>query len=284
MHNNILTIGKLTVHGYGLMIAIGLLATLFVTCHRAKKRALSVDAVESIVLLAVIFGFLGAKLLYVIVNFKAFLEKPMSVLGSEGFVVYGGIIVGVLAAYIYCRRKKLDFLTYADLCMPGVALAQGFGRLGCFMAGCCYGAETDSVLGVVFPAGSMAPAGVKLWPTQLFSAVGDFILCVILLLLAQKKSRRGMILGLYLAFYSVGRFIVEFFRNDARGFVGALSTSQFISIFILAAAVLVLLYTGKRPAASEKVEPETVPEEPTAEAAAEPVIAEESAGETEAAE
>ena len=81
----------------------------------------------------------------------------MSVLGSEGFVVYGGIITGVLAAMIYCRIKHLKFLEYFDLLAPSVALAQGFGRIGCFLAGCCYGRETTAFWGITFPEGSLAP-------------------------------------------------------------------------------------------------------------------------------
>jgi len=127
-----------------------------------------------------------------------------------------------------------------------VALAQGFGRLGCFMAGCCYGAETDSVLGIIFPEGGMAPAGVKLWPTQLFSAGGDFLIAGILLATYRKLPHKGDGGALYLLLYAVGRFFVEFFRGDQRGAVGALSTSQFISIFIFAAAIGLLLYNRRR--------------------------------------
>lgn len=126
--------------------------------------------------LPIIGGFLGAKILYVIVSFKDFLKDPLAVLGSEGFVVYGGIIAGVLAAWIYCKVKKLVFLEYFDLIMPEVALAQGFGRIGCFLAGCCYGRETTAAWGITFPADSMAPSGIKLIPTQLLSAAGDFLI------------------------------------------------------------------------------------------------------------
>ena len=126
------------------------------------------------------FEHMGSKLLYVIVEWKTFLQDPWSVLGSSGFVVYGGIITGVLAVYVFCKRKHLDFKAYFNLLMPAVALAQGFGRIGCFCAGCCYGRVTTSPLGVEFPVGSLAPAGVKILPTQLFSSAGDFIIFAVL--------------------------------------------------------------------------------------------------------
>ena len=117
--------------------------------------------------------------------------------------------------------------------VPFIAMVQGFGRIGCFLAGCCYGAPTDSFLGVTFPANSLAPAGIKLWPTQLFSAAGDFIICGILILVSKYNKKNGNICILYAILYAIGRFVVEFFRNDARGTVGSLSTSQFYGIFSL---------------------------------------------------
>jgi phosphatidylglycerol:prolipoprotein diacylglycerol transferase len=128
-------------------------------------------------------------------------------------------------------------MSYFDLLAPSVAVAQGFGRIGCFLAGCCYGRETDSMLGVVFPAGSIAPAGIKLFPVQLFSAGGDFLIAGILLLFSNKLKCKGDTGALYQHLYGLGRFFIEYFRNDYRGVVAALSTSQFISIF----AVLVSL-------------------------------------------
>ena len=245
MKTDILTIGKITIHGYGLMIAIGILCCIAMGMYRAKKYKLNPEAVIDIALYGVLAGFLGAKLLYVIVEFPAFIKDPLSVLGSEGFVVYGGIILGVLAAIIYCKVKGLVFLEYFDLCAPSISLAQGFGRIGCFLAGCCYGRETQSFLGVVFPANSMAPAGVKVLPTQLFSSAGDFLITAILLLYYKNIKHTGDGGALYMILYGVGRFLMEFLRADDRGNIGMLSTSQMISIVIVAGAV-VLLWQNRR--------------------------------------
>lgn len=129
-------------------------------------------------------------------------------------------------------------LAYLDLMIPSVALAQAFGRVGCFLAGCCYGRKTDSCLGVVFTNSDFAPNGVKLLPTQLFMAAGDLVLTTVLLWYAAKRPVRGKTSMLYLILYSIGRFIIEFFRNDDRGTVGSLSTSQFIAIFTLMAGMI----------------------------------------------
>ena len=151
MFYDIVTIGPVTIHGYGLMIAIGLLAAILLANYRGKKRGFDVDLMFNIIIIAIVFGFLGAKLMYVILNFKAFLASPKDVLLSgSGFVVYGGIILGFIAAFIYCRIKKVSFLKHFDLFMPSISVAQAFGRVGCLGAGCCYGKETESFLSIVF--------------------------------------------------------------------------------------------------------------------------------------
>ena len=232
MYNDLFHIGKLTIHGYGTMIAIGVLIAVTIAILRCKKRGLDPEPILDIVLIGLIGGFVGGKLLFIIVEWKNFIHSPMTYLGGSGFVVYGGIILAVSASAIYFKLKKNDFLTYWDMIMPEISIAQGFGRIGCFLAGCCYGAPTDSVIGVVFPEGSLAPAGVKLWPTQLMMSAGNFIIAGILLIASTKLKRRGQIGALYLILYAIGRFGIEFLRNDHRGSVGVFSTSQFISLFI----------------------------------------------------
>lgn len=242
---DLFSIGKIVVHGYGFMIGLGLLFCILLGLYRAKKHSMDQEVVLDIALIGGISGFLGAKILYVIVEIDQFIKNPLQVLGSEGFVVYGGIIMGIGMAIIYCKRKKVNFLEYFDLLIPSVALAQGFGRIGCFLAGCCYGSETTSVLGVIFPESALAPAGVKLLPTQLFSSAGDFLMVLILLLYSKKAKRPGDVGILYLFLYGVGRFCLEFFRSDERGFIGVLSTSQLISIFIIVLASF-LMFRNRR--------------------------------------
>ena len=194
MKIDLFKIGSLTVHGYGFMIGIGFILAMLLAEYRAKKLGLREESVIDITIIAGLSGFLGAKLLYVIVEFDAFVKNPKAVLGSAGFVVYGGIIAGVLCCMLYCKIKKLNFLEYFDLVMPEIALAQGFGRIGCFLAGCCYGKETSAWYGVTFPADCLAPAGVSLIPTQLFSAAGDFIFALILFILQRTLYKKKKIL------------------------------------------------------------------------------------------
>ena len=243
---NDLSIGPITIHMYGLMIAIGFMAALMLTSYRAKKKDMSDDIVWGIFLCAIFGGFLGSRTLFSIVELPSIIKDP-SILWNfkNGYVVYGGILGGILASYIYCRVKKVSFLDYFDLVMPAVSLAQGFGRIGCFFAGCCYGRETDAWYGITFHTSKFAPNGVKLIPTQLISSAGDFIFCGILLWYASKKPKSGRVAALWMLLYGVGRFAIEFLRNDFRGSVGDLSTSQFISIGIVAVGAVMFAVAPK---------------------------------------
>ena len=248
MKNELFSLGPFTVYGYGLMIAIGILVAYVTAEYRAKKHGLDPDKIFYLVIWAVVGGFAGAKVLYFLTRLKDIMENPRVLLDlADGFVVYGGIIGGIYSAMAYCRIKKMPFLQYFDLVMPSVALAQGFGRIGCFLAGCCYGRETDSALGIVFHNSSYAPNDVKLLPTQLISSGLDFLLCAVLILLDRKKKGDGQIAGAYLVLYSIGRFILEFYRGDLiRGNVGALTTSQFIAIFVAMAGVVMIAVRNGR--------------------------------------
>lgn len=251
MYNEVLKIGSISIHGYGLMIAVGILCALVLVGKRAKKRGLDADFVYGLGIVALVFGFIGAKLLYCIVEMDAFLNEPMRILFGSGFVLYGGVIAGIFAAMVYSKHKRIAFFQYFDLAVPSLAIAQGFGRIGCFLAGCCYGRETDSAIGIVFHNSSIAPNGVKLIPTQLFSSAGDFLIAIVLLLYARKDRKTGRIGALYLILYSAGRFIMEFFRNDYRGSIGILSTSQFISLIVLATGII-MIFMKELPSANKE--------------------------------
>ena len=215
----------------------------------AKKKQLEFEQIFGLVIYCLIFGYAGSKLLYSLTVLPEVLADPASILRtlSTGWVVFGGLLGGMLGGWIFCRRKGLPAWKYFDVGLPSVALAQGFGRIGCFFAGCCYGVETDSAFSIVFSASQFAPNHVHLVPTQLISSAGDFLLYFFLVWYDRhRKKRDGEVAAMYLILYSAGRILVEFWRGDlVRGAVGPLSTSQFIGVFTLAAGI-VLYFTRKR--------------------------------------
>lgn len=243
MKNDLLTIGSFTVHGYGLMIAIGVIAAYMMAEYRAKKKNMDPDNVFLLVIWALVSGYIGSKLLFIITILPDVFKDP-SILKNvwEGWVVYGGIIGGVIGIMIMCRVKKLDFWQYIDLTAPSMALAQGFGRIGCLLAGCCYGRPATSAFAITFHNSAFAPNNIELVPTQIISSGLDFANAFVLLWLDRKKKCDGQIMALYLMFYSAGRFVLEYFRGDLeRGSVGVLSTSQFISVFTFILGVVIFV-------------------------------------------
>ena len=169
----------------------------------------------------------------------------------EGFVIYGALIGGFIGIVLYCHIWKMNLLSYLDLALPSVALAQGFGRIGCLLAGCCYGQETDSAFAITFHNSAYAPNGVPLIPTQIISSGLDFLHFFILLYFVKKwKKHDGQVTGLFFMLYSAGRYVLEYFRGDLeRGSVGVLSTSQFIAIFMFVFGAVFFFGLSKKKAA-----------------------------------
>ena len=253
MHPILFSIGeKITVYSYGFMIAIGMITCVLVAYLRAGKRyATDPDILFNCALIGIVSGMIGAKITYWIVEF--FRDPAKFDFGwqlknfTAGFVIYGGLILGVLCCWFYVKKiRKMSFAKIFDIAAPSIAIGQGIGRIGCFLAGCCFGKEIPaghwlSFIGVTFPNEALceAPAGVLLWPTQLISAVADLALALFLIWYTDRERFAGEVSTFYIGLYAIGRFLVEFLRgDDARGFVGFLSTSQFIAIIMLVVSVV----------------------------------------------
>ena len=298
MHRVLFQIGSVTIYTYGVCIALALVAAVTMAYYRTSKFGLNADNMFNGGIIAFIFGMLGAKLMYIIVELDDYLKDPSLLLQfGSGFVVYGGLIAGVAAFLLYFKIKKEPVLQYADIAIPAVSLGQAFGRVGCLMAGCCYGKScpADAWYAIRFPVGTEGLHGVPLYPVQIICILLNLILCGILVWSNYKEKFAGFTFSLYMILYSFGRFFIEFLRDDPRGTVGPFSTSQFISIFTFAigiAAFFILRWYHDRPLkvggypeeeakdeAAEEVDSETAElEENAEEAAAE--IAEEVEAET----
>jgi len=154
-----------------------------------------------------------------------------------GLTFYGGVLLAAPGGFLYAKRRKLGALRSADLLAPALMIALAVGRIGCFLNGCCYGSQTDSGLGVLFP-GHLA----ERHPTQLYESVFAFALFVVLRwVLRPRLARDGQLFGAMLALYGTFRIGLEFVRDDPRGALGPLSTSQLIGIPLIAIGVIFLL-------------------------------------------
>ena len=252
-------IGNIALPMYGLCTMVGtIFALLAVFRLRKKGLPLSEDNLLDALIWAIVLGFLCSKLLYFIVDPPRMPHSWAEVwdLISAGLVFYGGLIGGLLGLVIVSRKTKKSIITFADLMTPCFCLAHAGGRVGCLMAGCCYGMEYTGPCAVVLD-------GVSRLPTQIMEAVFLVLLFVVLTAIYLKKPRRGTVTGWYMILYSVWRFIIEFFRADERGTVGPLSTSQFISLFIFAFGLFLLIRSRREVNDFEiKTEPAPAPVNP----------------------
>jgi len=239
MHPILFKIGSLTIYTYGFFVFLGVVFGYIVARKIALKNKISDQVFADIFFWGIVSGFLGARILYILVEIKDLPSDPWGIIfGRAGFVFYGGVITGTLAAYFLARRFKVDFVKLCDSFAPGVALGHAFGRLGCFSYGCCYG-RPDNCFGLLFPSESPAGMlGVKVLPVQLIEAFCLFVLFAALWMVSRKKKFDGQVFCLYLIFYSVLRFALEFLRYDPRGGFYGFSTSQWISVFVFITGVI----------------------------------------------
>ncbi|MCF7870877.1 MAG: prolipoprotein diacylglyceryl transferase [Candidatus Omnitrophica bacterium] len=242
MHPILFKIGPVTIYTYGFFVFLGVLFGYLISQKRAKESGIDKQQFSNIFFQALIAGFIGARIVYIIINWQYFLNEPLNILFSRsGFVFYGGIIFGIFSIFLSSKKYKIKFLKITDIFALAIPLAHSFGRIGCFFYGCCYGLPTQSFLGIKFPLDS--PAGswdAKVIPTQIISAVFLFILFVFLFKVRNKAKSPGKLTGYYLLIYGFFRFIIEFFRGDPRGFFFVFSTSQWLSLLLIFLASIIL--------------------------------------------
>lgn len=236
---------------YGLLILLGAIAGIIVALLRAKRYHQQRDDVLFCALFAGIGVAVGAKLLYLITILPDLIQNWNTLMSDTayltsiitgGFVFYGGLIGAIIMLFVYAKRYKIDTFSMLDVFAPAIPLIHAVGRLGCFSAGCCYGKPADPPWGMLFPHSVAGPQDIPLLPVQLYESGLNLLLFFVLLLLSFKVSKRGALIGIYLASYAVIRFVLEFFRYDyVRGFVLGISTSQWISILLLPIGVLLIV-------------------------------------------
>jgi len=253
MHPKLLELGPFVFHTYGFFLAIAFIAGILVTSRHARKEGINADSVWNMGLVVLCATLVGSKLLLLITDFSYYAANPreifsLSTLRSMG-VFYGGLLLALAAATWYLRKHRLPAWRMADCAAPGIALGQAIGRIGCFMAGCCYGSPTDVPWAICFTdhyaAENMGtPLNIHLHPTQLYESAGTLILFGFLMWRLSRRHITGQIILEYLGAYAILRFFIEFFRADDRGevFNGLLSTSQFIAVIMLAAAIVTYFY------------------------------------------
>ncbi len=238
-----ITVFGKTIAMYGLMITLGIIIGVMIAILRRSKYNISKDDVIFSSCYGGIGLVVGAKLLYIITiiphiikNWNVIISdiKILNQVLSKGFVFYGGLIGAVIGFYIYSRMYKIDFMMLLDLMAPSIPIIHGIGRIGCFFAGCCYGMHYEGPFHIVFEHSTVAPGGIPLFPIQLVESIFNITAGILLILYTRRERKPGKAIGIYIIYYSIMRFLLEFLRGDiSRGIVFNISTSQLISIFLL---------------------------------------------------
>src|SRR6188472_2863440 len=222
MYPRLFELGPITVYTYGVLLAAAYLFGLKLAMNRAKARGLDANRVLDLGIYIIISALIGAKLLLLITDFRAFTANPRELLtlARSGGVFYGGLILAVVVALWYIRKVGLPLWTTCDVFAPGIALGHVVGRFGCFFAGCCWGKPTDVPWAITFTnpyaaANVGAPLNIPLHPTQLYEAGAEALILAVLLA-TESRGRRypGRTFWFYMLLYAISRFIIEFYRND----------------------------------------------------------------------
>jgi len=258
MHPLFVKVGPLEIRWYGLLIAVGFLAAVWLASRRAKKQGFDPELVPNLSFWIMLGGFGMARLTYVALNWHEYSSNLVEIVRIDrgGIVYYGGFIGGVLATYLFARFRKMSFWQLADLMTPSLVLAHAFGRVGCFMNGCCYGKACSWPWGVEYPVttvvtwGLGAPTG-PVHPTQLYEAAFLLYLCVALLFIDRTKKFQGQTLASYGLLYSLFRFTIEYWRGDVPRY-SSLTVAQWTSIAIFFASWWWLTRQRKRWAAARR--------------------------------
>ena len=243
--------GNFTVYAYGSILALGFLVGMVLILLKARKKGIPIERVTELCCLSIFSVFIGARSLYVLLDLPSFLNDPVRIfkVWEGGLVFYGGLILAAGVGFGYMRWHRLPLWKITDLFAPAIALGLFFARIGCFIAGCCYGKETSLPWGVTFTdPQSLARLHARLHPTQLYEAAAGLVLFLFLIQMEKRQSFDGQIFWLFLLLYSVLRFLIEFLRDDPRGFPvwAALSTSQTVGIFLAIFSVFMLLFIGMK--------------------------------------
>lgn len=260
---------------YGALVATAFVVGILVGMKNARKVGISFESQLDVAFWIVFGALLGARVLFIVVNLRTYLELPpetLTIFGKAieipavlafwrgGLVFYGGVIGAVTGAVVIAVRRRLPALALADCVAPALAIAHAFGRLGCFFAGCCYGHPGAGGFGAAFPPGSLAymetitaPVGGRLpdttphlHPTQLYDGGGELLIFGLLVFLWPRKRYHGQIALTWVALYPVLRFVVEIFRGDMlRGFVARIPIPPVANLLALPDAQPILLSTSQ---------------------------------------
>jgi phosphatidylglycerol---prolipoprotein diacylglyceryl transferase len=238
----LLSLGNIPIYSFGFMVAMGLLLALYLMTRRARLDGFPQEnEVFDLVFVVVLSGFLSARLHYVLQNLSFYAQRPLHIFAiwEGGLIFYGGMIGAFIGILIFMKIKSIPPTKGFDFLLPYVSLTHAFGRIGCFLNGCCFGKACDLPWAIKFPE-----SAVPVHPTQIYEALFDVALFLFLNARYNKKRFDGEIMCLYFMIYAIGRFAIELVRENPTVF--SLTYNQWISIATFLVACLAYAFLSKR--------------------------------------
>ena len=263
-------LGPLTIHFYGLIIAVGMLLAVLYASKRSKEFGLKEDDLIDGVLWVAPFAIICARLYYCIFEWDQYASNPISILyiWNGGLAIYGGVLGAIIGLSVFCKVRKIKATAMMDVVALGLLIGQSVGRWGNFMNREAFGAPTDSFLRMGLY--NTATGAVEYYhPTFLYESLWNFVGFLLLHFLSKKRKYDGQVALGYVAWYGLGRAFIEGLRMDSL-YWGPFRVSQVLAGISCVAAVAVLLWQGFRPHDPAKmlvnqVSPEKSQEAPKAE-------------------
>lgn len=229
---------------YGICFFLGILIAVMTATFIAPKRKLPRYEIIYSAVYIMVGALIGSKLLFIAVTMEMIIKEniPIEAVLRGGFVFYGGLAGGAAGLIIYAKQFKMSVDTFCEIYAAVLPLGHAIGRIGCFFAGCCYGIPYDGLLSCTYQhAIGNTPCDMPLLPIQLIEATALIMVFVFLIIVFFHTQAKWAVTSTYMILYSVIRFTLEFFRGDKeRGYVLSLSVSQWVSILMLSAAILLL--------------------------------------------
>jgi phosphatidylglycerol:prolipoprotein diacylglycerol transferase len=250
MHPILFKLWKLEIRTYGVMIAIGIILGTIIAMKEGRRKGIRDSDINDFLFYGIIFGIIGARIYYVLFSDpNTYLKNPFDIIAvwKGGLAIHGGVIGGFITAVIFCKKRNISFLKFADTLTPSLILGQGIGRIGCLSAGCCYGVPTSLPWGIKFTnIEAMAPLNIYLHPTQIYEFLLDMIVFIIIWRFRKRINLDGGLFLLYLLSYGIVRFFVEIFRGDKLMIFGLISAAQTMSIIFIISSIIGYLILKSR--------------------------------------
>ena len=243
MHPMLFRLGPMTFYSYGFMVALGFLAASVLAVRRARAIGLDPVAVQNAAITVLLAGLLGGRIAYLFYRWDLYRANLWEIfrLDHGGLIFFGGFVGGLIGVMWVIHRARLPVLRTVDLLIPPIVVAHAFGRVGCFLNGCCYGKFTTVPWGVVFRS-DLLPRH----PAQLYETAALLLIFFGLKLLERRSPRPGTVLLAYSLSYGLWRFCVEFLRGDNPQFAWGLTVFQLFSIGLVVSSLILLLRPSRK--------------------------------------